>query len=66
MVVAVFRLAELVQEEDDGLQAQDQHDPPDEAGGVKRGGLGGARGGRPRGHGGVAAVWKRDVENELT
>lgn len=36
MIVAVLGLAELVEEEDDGLQAQDQHDPPDEAGRVKR------------------------------
>lgn len=36
MIVAVLGLAELVEEEDDGLQAQDQHDSPDEARGVKR------------------------------
>lgn len=36
VIVAVLGLAELVEEEDDGLQAQDQHDSPDEARGVKR------------------------------
>lgn len=36
VIVAVLGLAELVEEEDDGLQAQDQHDSPDEACGVKR------------------------------
>lgn len=36
VVVTVLGLAELVEEEDDGLEAQDQHDPADEAGGVER------------------------------
>lgn len=35
VVVTVLGLAELVEEEDDGLEAQDQHDPADEAGGVE-------------------------------
>lgn len=35
VVVAVLGLAELVEEEDDGLQAKDQHDPADEARGVE-------------------------------
>lgn len=35
VVVAVLGLAEFVEEEDDGLQAQDQHDPADEARGVE-------------------------------
>ena len=45
VVVAVFGLAELVEEEDDRLQAQDQHDAPDEAGRVEGGRLAGGRGG---------------------
>lgn len=36
VVVTVLGLAELVEEEDDGLEAQDQHDSTDEAGGVER------------------------------
>lgn len=36
MVVTVLGLAELVEEEDHGLKAQDQHDAADEAGGVER------------------------------
>lgn len=48
MVVAVLGLAEFVEEEDDGLQAQDQHYTADEAGSIKggvlvRGGGGGDR-----------------------
>lgn len=35
VVVPVLGLAEFVEEEDDGLQAQDQHDSADEAGGVE-------------------------------
>lgn len=35
VVVPVLGLAEFVEEEDDGLQAQDQHDSTDEAGGVE-------------------------------
>lgn len=35
VVVAVLGLAEFVEEEDDGLQAQDQDDPADEARGVE-------------------------------
>lgn len=35
VVVAVLGLAELVEEEDDSLQAQDQHYSTDEAGSVK-------------------------------
>lgn len=44
VVVAVFGLAELVEEEDDGLQAQDQDYPADEAGGVEGGVLLGGAG----------------------
>lgn len=51
VVVAVLGLAELVEKEDDGLQAQDQHDSPDEARGVKRVGARLARGDDCRGAG---------------
>lgn len=51
VVVPVLGLAEFVEEEDDGLQAQDQHDSADEAGGVegvpvRLGGGGNRRGAR--------------------
>lgn len=46
MVVTVPGLAELVEEEDDRLQSQHQHDAADEAGGVKGGVLMRGRGGR--------------------
>ena len=59
VVVAVFGLAELVQEEDDGLQAQDQHDAPDEAGCIEGGGLAGGLGGDQWGGDGLGAIWKR-------
>lgn len=36
VVVAVLGLAELVEEEDDGLQAQDQHYSSDEARSIER------------------------------
>lgn len=36
VIVAVLGLAELVEKEDDGLEAQDEHDAPDEARRVKR------------------------------
>lgn len=36
VVVTVLGLAELIEEEDHGLEAQDQHDSTDEAGGVER------------------------------
>ncbi len=35
MVVAVLGFAEFVEEEDHGLQAQDQHNPTNEACGIK-------------------------------
>lgn len=50
VIVTVLGLAELVEEEDHGLKAQDQHDAADEAGGVegvlaRLGGWGHCRGG---------------------
>lgn len=36
VIVAVLGLAELVEEEDDGLKAEHEDDPADETGGVER------------------------------
>ena len=65
VVVAVFGLAELVQEEDDRLQAQDQHDAPDEACRVEGGGLAGGRGWDHCGGAGLGAIWKRQISNTI-
>lgn len=62
VIVAVLGLAELVEKEDDGLEAQDQHDAPDEARSVKRALVRLARGDDWRGAGvGRGCGWQQDA-----